>query len=128
MAGLVGRRSASPTGQQSLHTIPIADRPPHGPFASKVLFPLLMVFGLIGISSTTILAIPLLLLPGTWGITAMDHVVAYTKDGFGRLREQMLASVTKFKSFVSLYFSHRRLCISQPTMGLGWSNGIAGGG
>ena len=69
-----------------MHTIPIADRPPHGPIASKILFPFLMVFGLLGIASTTLLATPLLLL-GPWGVVAMDAVVAYTKDGFGRLRE-----------------------------------------
>lgn len=73
-----------------MHTIPIADRPPHGPIASKILFPLLMIVGLLGIASTTLLATPLLLLPGKWGVSVMDMVVGFTKDGFGRLRELLL--------------------------------------
>lgn len=68
-----------------LHTIPISSRPPHGPLASKIFFPLLLLFGLFGIASTTILAAPLLLLPRGWGVGTMANVVAYTKDGFGRL-------------------------------------------
>lgn len=76
-----------PNSGRAMHTIPIVDRPPHGPIASKILFPLLMAFGLLGIASTTIIATPLLLLPGKLGNNAMDAVVAYTKDGFGRLRE-----------------------------------------
>lgn len=65
-----------------MHQIPIANRPAHGPIASKILFPLLMLCGLVGLAATTFLAAPLLLIP-----TASKAIVAYTKDGFGRLRE-----------------------------------------
>ena len=71
---------------QALHTIPIADRPAHGPWFSRVLFPLVFNLGQIGIFTSQVLALPLLLIPFV-GSKAFREVVDYTKDGYGRLRE-----------------------------------------
>lgn len=69
-----------------LYTIPIAERPSHGPIFSKVFFPILFNFGQIGINSAQFLAVPLLLIP-VFGRGWFDSVVGWTKDGYGRLRE-----------------------------------------
>ena len=73
-----------------LYTIPIEQRPPHGPLFSKVFFPLLFNLGQIGINSAQFLALPLLLIPFGVGRRLFDTAVGYTKDGYGRLRECQL--------------------------------------
>lgn len=67
-----------------MHTIPIADRPPHGPWFSKIFFPLLFNIGSIGINSAQFLAVPLLLIPVV-GRRWFEAVIGWTKDGYGRL-------------------------------------------
>lgn len=74
-----GKEQLSP-----MYTIPIADRPPHGPLFSKIFFPLLFNFGQIGINSAQILALPLLLIP-VFGRGWFEGVIGWTKDGYGRL-------------------------------------------
>jgi len=71
---------------QALHTIPIADRPAHGPWFSRIFFPLIFNLGQIGIFTSQVLALPLLLIPFV-GSKAFRSVIDYTKDGYGRLRE-----------------------------------------
>lgn len=71
---------------QPMYTIPIKDRPPHGPLFSKIFFPLLFNFGQIGINSAQFLAVPLLLIP-VYGRGWFEAIVGWTKDGYGRLRE-----------------------------------------
>ena len=69
---------------KEMYTIPIADRPPHGPLYSKTFFPILFNFGQIGINSAQILALPLLLIP-VFGRQWFDGIIGWTKDGYGRL-------------------------------------------
>jgi len=69
---------------KEMYTIPIADRPPHGPIYSKIFFPILFNFGQIGINSAQILALPLLLIP-VFGRKWFDGIIGWTKDGYGRL-------------------------------------------
>jgi hypothetical protein len=69
---------------KEMYTIPIADRPPHGPLYSKIFFPILFNFGQIGINSAQILALPLLLIP-IFGRKWFDGIIGWTKDGYGRL-------------------------------------------
>jgi len=69
---------------KEMYTIPIADRPPHGPLYSKIFFPILFNFGQIGINSAQILALPLLLIP-VLGRKWFDEIIGWTKDGYGRL-------------------------------------------
>ncbi|KAK8869793.1 hypothetical protein IAR55_000361 [Kwoniella newhampshirensis] len=49
--------------QRPLYTIPIAERPPHGPLTSKIFFPLLFNLAQLGINSAQFLCLPLLLIP-----------------------------------------------------------------
>ncbi|ORX39896.1 acyltransferase-domain-containing protein [Kockovaella imperatae] len=68
-----------------LYTIPIDQRPPHGPLFSKVFFPLVFNVAQICINSTHFLALPLLLIPFGIGRRWFRNVIDYTKDGYGRL-------------------------------------------
>jgi hypothetical protein len=69
-----------------MYTIPIAERPPHGPLITKILFPLLFNLGQLGINSAQFAALPLLLIPW-FGRRMFDAAIDWTKDGYGRLRE-----------------------------------------
>jgi hypothetical protein len=71
-----------------LYTIPIAQRPSHGPLFSKIFFPIVFNLGQLGINSAQFLALPLLLIPIV-GRRAFNSVIDYTKDGYGRLRERL---------------------------------------
>lgn len=68
-----------------LHTIPIDQRPSHGPIVSKIFFPLIFNVAQIGLAFSQVVAFPLLLVPFV-GRSAFRNVVDYTKDGYGRLR------------------------------------------
>lgn len=74
----------------SLHTIPIAQRPPHGPISSRIFFPLLFTLAQLGLIFAQVVALPLLLIPFV-GRSAFKNVIDYTKDGYGRLCESMFA-------------------------------------
>nr|XP_031862784.1 uncharacterized protein CI109_001796 [Kwoniella shandongensis]KAA5529856.1 hypothetical protein CI109_001796 [Kwoniella shandongensis] len=67
-----------------LYTIPIKDRPPHGPWMSKILFPLLFTLAQLGINSAQFLLLPLLLVPFA-GRQLFESAIGWTKDGYGRL-------------------------------------------
>ncbi|WWD15934.1 hypothetical protein CI109_100358 [Kwoniella shandongensis] len=70
-----------------LYTIPIKDRPPHGPWMSKILFPLLFTLAQLGINSAQFLLLPLLLVPFA-GRQLFESAIGWTKDGYGRLIER----------------------------------------
>nr|XP_018263820.1 acyltransferase [Kwoniella dejecticola CBS 10117]OBR85978.1 acyltransferase [Kwoniella dejecticola CBS 10117] len=70
--------------EKPLYTIPIDQRPPHGPWTSKVFFPLVFNFAQLGINSAQFLFVPLLLIPVV-GRRWFDAAVGWTKDGYGRL-------------------------------------------
>ncbi|WWC69425.1 uncharacterized protein I206_103364 [Kwoniella pini CBS 10737] len=72
--------------EKPLYTIPIDERPPHGPWTSKVFFPLVFNFAQLGINSAQFLFVPLLLIPVV-GRRWFDTAVGWTKDGYGRLCE-----------------------------------------
>ena len=72
--------------QKPLYTIPINDRPPHGPWTSKILFPVIFTLAQLGINSTQFLFVPLLLVPFV-GKRLFSSAIGWTKDGYGRLRE-----------------------------------------
>ncbi|WWC61097.1 uncharacterized protein I303_103675 [Kwoniella dejecticola CBS 10117] len=74
--------------EKPLYTIPIDQRPPHGPWTSKVFFPLVFNFAQLGINSAQFLFVPLLLIPVV-GRRWFDAAVGWTKDGYGRLHGQM---------------------------------------
>lgn len=76
-----------PGPSTALHTIPIQDRPSHGPIFSKVFFPLVFNLGQIGILTAQLLATPLLLIPFGVGRRCFDAGIGYTKAGYGKLRE-----------------------------------------
>jgi lysocardiolipin and lysophospholipid acyltransferase len=82
---------------KEMYTIPIADRPPHGPLYSKIFFPILFNFGQIGINSAQILALPLLLIP-VFGRKWFDGIIGWTKDGYGRLCTHSYTS--PFEAFI----------------------------
>ncbi|WVQ98757.1 hypothetical protein IAU59_005888 [Kwoniella sp. CBS 9459] len=67
-----------------LYTIPIDQRPPHGPLTSKIFFPLLFNLAQLGINSAQFLMLPLLLIPFA-GRRLFAGAVGWTKDGYGRL-------------------------------------------
>lgn len=75
-----------PVDPDTLYTIPIADRPRHGPLFSKVFFPLAFNLGILGINAVQFCALPLLLLPVV-GRGMFEAVIDWTKDSFGRLCE-----------------------------------------
>jgi hypothetical protein len=87
--------SSTTKEKNPMYTIPIIDRPSHGPIYSKIFFPILFNFGQIGINSAQILALPLLLIP-LWGRGWFEGFIGWTKDGYGRL----------CKSFISIDLSH----------------------
>ncbi|ORY23045.1 acyltransferase-domain-containing protein [Naematelia encephala] len=66
-----------------LYTIPIKDRPPHGPLTSKILFPILFNLANLGVNSAQFCAVPLLLIP-LFGRRLYESVIGWTKDGYGR--------------------------------------------
>lgn len=72
---------------QPIHTIPIDQRPPHGPFFSKIFFPLFFNLGIFGGSAAQFLCLPLLLIPFGIGRRYFDVAIGWTKDGFARLRK-----------------------------------------
>lgn len=86
MSSSASARARASVKASDMHTIPISDRPPHGPLFSKIFFPLLFDLGIIGIHTTQLCALPLLLIP-IWGRKWFEAVIDWTKDGFGRLRE-----------------------------------------
>jgi hypothetical protein len=69
-----------------MYTIPIADRPPHGPLSTKIFFPLFFNLAQIGLNSAQFASLPLLLIPFV-GRRLYDAAIDWTKDGYGRLRE-----------------------------------------
>ncbi|ODN98540.1 acyltransferase [Cryptococcus wingfieldii CBS 7118] len=69
---------------KQLYSVPIADRPPHGPLFSKVFFPIFFTLAQIGIGSAQLLFMPLLLVPFV-GKRAFTRGIEWTKDGYGRL-------------------------------------------
>ncbi|WVQ78295.1 hypothetical protein IAT38_000380 [Cryptococcus sp. DSM 104549] len=73
--------------QKPLYTVPIADRPPHGPWTSKIFFPLLFNLAQLGINSAQFLMLPLLLIPFA-GRRLFDSAIGWTKEGYGRLLER----------------------------------------
>jgi hypothetical protein len=77
-------KSSKPDKDTPMYTIPIADRPAHGPLYSKIFFPILFNIGQIGINSAQILALPLLLIP-FFGRAWFEGFIGWTKDGYGRL-------------------------------------------
>ncbi|WVR05213.1 hypothetical protein IAU60_002225 [Kwoniella sp. DSM 27419] len=72
-----------------LYTIPIESRPPHGPWFSWILFPLVFNLAQLGINSAQFLMLPLLLIPWA-GRRLFDAAIGWTKDGYGRLHLQLL--------------------------------------
>ncbi|WWC90003.1 uncharacterized protein L201_004933 [Kwoniella dendrophila CBS 6074] len=70
--------------EKPLYTIPIDQRPPHGPITSKIFFPFIFNFAQLGINSAQFLLLPLLLIPFV-GRRLFDSAIAWTKDGYGRL-------------------------------------------
>lgn len=72
--------------QKPLYTIPINDRPPHGPWTSKIFFPIIFTLAQLGINSAQFLFVPLLLVPFV-GKRLFSRAIGWTKDGYGRLRE-----------------------------------------
>ncbi|WRT67165.1 uncharacterized protein IL334_004131 [Kwoniella shivajii] len=72
--------------ERPLHTIPIAQRPPHGPWTSKIFFPLIFTLAQLGINSAQFLSVPLLLIPFV-GRRLFEAAIDWTKDGYGRLRK-----------------------------------------
>ena len=82
---LSDRGATSPNARSPLYTIPIAQRPAHGPLFSKIFFPLFFNLGQLGINSAQFLAVPLLLIPFGIGQKLFRQVIDYTKDGYGRL-------------------------------------------
>lgn len=76
----------SPPATPPLYTIPMDKRPPgYGPWRSKIVFPLVFDLGMLGINSAQFLFLPLLLIPVV-GQQLFRRAIAWTKDGFGRLR------------------------------------------
>ncbi|RSH91971.1 hypothetical protein EHS25_009341 [Saitozyma podzolica] len=67
-----------------MYTIPIADRPPHGPLSTKIFFPLFFNLAQLGINSAQFASLPLLLIPFV-GRRLYDAAIDWTKDGYGRL-------------------------------------------
>jgi lysocardiolipin and lysophospholipid acyltransferase len=67
-----------------MYTIPIDKRPTHGPLFSKIFFPILFNIGQIGLLSTVLMSVPLLLLPVV-GKKWFEAIVGWAKDGYGRL-------------------------------------------
>ncbi|KAK6902969.1 hypothetical protein I203_108230 [Kwoniella mangroviensis CBS 8507] len=74
--------------EKPLYTIPIDQRPPHGPLTSKIFFPLIFNLAQLGINSAQFLCLPLLLIPIV-GRGWFDSAIGWTKDGYGRLRESI---------------------------------------
>lgn len=81
-----------------LYTLPIDKRPPgYGPWFSKIVFPIVFNLGILGISSAQFLFLPLLLIP-ILGRPLFRRAIAWTKDGFGRLREYWVAKAILLNS------------------------------
>ncbi|KIR59988.1 acyltransferase [Cryptococcus bacillisporus CA1873] len=70
--------------QKPLYTIPINDRPPHGPWTSKIFFPIIFTLAQLAINSAQFLFVPLLLVPFV-GKRLFSRAIGWTKDGYGRL-------------------------------------------
>ncbi|OCF35476.1 acyltransferase [Kwoniella heveanensis BCC8398] len=70
--------------EKPLYTIPIDQRPPHGPWTSKIFFPILFNLAQLGINSVQFLFLPLLLIPFA-GRRLFESAIGWTKDGYGRL-------------------------------------------
>jgi lysocardiolipin and lysophospholipid acyltransferase len=79
--------SVTPVAPKPLYTIPIADRPPHGPLFSKIFFPIFFTLAQLGIGTTQYLALPLLLIPFGIGHKLFYGIIGWTKDGYVRLCE-----------------------------------------
>lgn len=70
-----------------LYTLPIDKRPKgYGSWFSAIFFPIIFDLGIIGINSAQGLIRLSLLVPGV-GRRWYERGIAWTKDGFGRLRE-----------------------------------------
>lgn len=76
-------KSETPNAPAPLHTIPTAERPPHGHFLSGVLFVLLFNLGIILTNLVQLIFFPLALVPATR--PAYQRVLDFTKGTFGQL-------------------------------------------
>jgi hypothetical protein len=76
-----------PDSSAPLYTIPIADRPSHGPIFSKVFFPLVVNLVLVGHFIVHVLATSLLLIPFGVGRQCFDAGIGYSKAGFANFCE-----------------------------------------
>ena len=82
---LMSRDSVDNNGTDApMYTIPIDKRPPHGPLFAKIFFPILFNIGQIGILTAVLMTVPLLLIPVV-GKKWFETIVAWAKDGYGRL-------------------------------------------
>lgn len=66
-----------------MYTIPINERPSHGPWFSAILFPILFTVAQLGINSAQFVFLPLLLVPFV-GKKLFRAAIDWTKDGYGR--------------------------------------------
>ncbi|OWZ63284.1 hypothetical protein AYX14_06762 [Cryptococcus neoformans] len=104
--------------QKPLYTIPINNRPPHGPWTSKILFPVIFTLAQLGINSAQFLFVPLLLVPFV-GKRLFSSAIGWTKDGYGRLliAITVLFGPTQFAITTDTPPSHGQTLVERDTNG-----------